>query len=93
MVGRETGTEVTLRLRQYFSFYSDKGGSYLDLSTVRDEEHYAYNREFQRMFHMAEAQTRDASIHSEQLLADLGVQQERHGAPNIPKKSAHEKYF
>ena len=22
----------------------DKGGSYLDLKTVRDEDHYAYNR-------------------------------------------------
>ena len=60
---------------------------------MRDEAHYAYNREFQRMFHLAEAQTPDASIHSEQLLADLGVQTQRHGAPNVAKKSAHEKYF
>ena len=73
--------------------YSDKGGSYLDLVTRRDEEHYAYNREFQRMFHLAETQTADSSIHSQQLLADLGVKTENHGAPNIPKKSAHEKYF
>ena len=45
------------------------------------------------MFHLAETQTPDASLHSEQLLNDLGVKVESHGAPNIPKKSAHEKYF
>ena len=71
----------------------DKGGSYLDLTTQRDEAHYAYNREFQRMFHMAETVNPDSSNHSEQLLTDLGVKKESHGAVNIPKKSAHEKYF
>lgn len=71
----------------------DKGGSYLDLTTQRDEEHYAYNREFQRMFHHAETQNADATIHSDSLLADLGVKREAHGAVNIPKKSAHEKFF
>ena len=30
-----------------------KGGSYLDLTTYRESQHYAYNRKFQRMFHLA----------------------------------------
>lgn len=65
----------------------------MDLTTRRDEDHYAYNREFQRMFHLAETQTPDSPAHSTQLLHDLGVRTRSHGAPNIPKKSAHEKYF
>ena len=78
---------------QYNFNYADKGGSYLDLTTRRDEDHYAYNREFQRMFHSVESLTPDSSIHSKQLLADLGVKLEQGGAPNVAKKSAHEKYF
>ena len=61
--------------------------------TYRDEAHYAYNREFQRTFHLAETLTKDTPAHSEQLLTDLGVSLPRQGAPNVAKKSAHEKYF
>ena len=61
--------------------------------TYRDEDHYAYNREFQRMFHLAETQERDAPVHSTQLLTDLGIAPSAHGAPGVSKRSAHEKYF
>jgi len=63
------------------------------LKTYRDEEHYAYNREFQRMFHVAEGLVPDSSIHSKQLLTDLGVNVQQSGAPKVAKKSAHEKFF
>ena len=45
------------------------------------------------MFHLAETQTKDAPVHSDQYLRDLGVDLPAHGAPNVPKKSSHEKYF
>ena len=45
------------------------------------------------MFHLAETLTKDSPVHSEQLLHDLGVKTRSHGAPNVPKKSSHEKYF
>ena len=61
--------------------------------TYRDEAHYAYNRDFQRTFHLAEGAIKDADVHSDQLLTDLGVNIPRHGAVNVAKKSAHEKYF
>lgn len=61
--------------------------------TVRDEDHYAYNREFQRTFHLAETLTKDAPLHSEQYLADLGVTLPQHGSSRVPKKAAHEKYY
>lgn len=60
---------------------------------MRDEAHYAYNREFQRMFHLAEGLVKDTPVHSEQLLTDLGVELPSHGAPNVPKRAAHEKYY
>jgi hypothetical protein len=65
----------------------------LDLVTVRDEDHYAYNREFQRLFHLAEGLVSDKPVHSDQLLTDLGVTLPKHGATNIPKKAGHEKYY
>jgi hypothetical protein len=63
------------------------------LTTVRDEDHYAYNREFQRTFHLSEAVVKDTPAHSEQYLADLGVTLPQHGSTHVPKRSAHEKYY
>ena len=93
MVGIKESKMRTLWRRQYNLNYADKGGSYLDLKTVRDEDHYAYNREFQRLFHTVEGLTPDSSIHSKQLLTDLGVNVVQSGAPKVAKRSAHEKYF
>jgi hypothetical protein len=45
------------------------------------------------MFHLAEGLVRDTPTHSDQLLTDLGVSLPQHGAPKVPKKSAHEKYY
>ena len=63
------------------------------MKTVRDEDHYAYNREFQRTFHLAEALSKDTPAHSEQYLADLGVSLPQQGSSKVPKRSAHEKYY
>ena len=71
----------------------DQGGNYLKMTTVYDEDHYAYNREFQRMQVLGEAKIPDSSQHSKQLLVDLGVNLKNHGSPNIPKKAPHEKYY
>ena len=92
-MGREAGQNPALRQRQYSFLHADKGGSYLDLVTVRDEDHYAYNREFQRTFHLAEGLVKDSSAHSDQYLTDLGVTLPQHGSARIPKRSAHEKYY
>lgn len=63
------------------------------METIRDEEHYAYNREFQRMFHLAETVVPDRKDLSEDLNADLGIVERKGGKPYVPKKSAHEKYY
>ena len=45
------------------------------------------------MFVLGEAKLADESRHSKQLLADLGVDVKNQGAPHIPKKAPHEKYY
>ena len=75
------------------NFMLDQGGDYLKLSTVYDEDHYAYNREFQRMHVLGEAKMRDTPKTSTQLLVDLGVNLKNYGSPNLPKKAPHEKYY
>lgn len=77
----------------FLSYCIDRGGSYLNLTTPYDEDHYAYNREFQRMHVLGEAKIADNSRHSKQLLADLGVELTQKGAPHIPKKAPHEKFY
>ena len=71
----------------------DQGGDYLKMSTFYDEDHYAYNREFQRMHVLGEAKIRDTPKTSTQLLVDLGVNLKNYGSPNLPKKAPHEKYY
>lgn len=63
------------------------------MKTSYDEDHYAYNREFQRMQVLGEAKIGDQSKHSKKLLVDLGVQLPQTGAPHIPKRAPHEKYY
>ena len=63
------------------------------MKTIYDEDHYAYNREFQRMQVLGEARSADPSVHSKQLLADLGVQLPHLGAPHVPKRAPHEKFY
>jgi hypothetical protein len=58
-----------------------------------DENHYAYNREFQRMYVVGEAKIGDLSKHSEKLIRDQGGEVPQNKGSNIPKKAPHEKFY
>lgn len=63
------------------------------MTTIYDEDHYAYNREFQRMRLLGEAKIGDRSEHSKQLLKDLGVDIKQYGAPHVAKRAPHQKFY
>jgi hypothetical protein len=71
----------------------NRGGSLLDLKTVHDESHYAYNREFQRMMLLTETHTPNVSTISTNLLDDLGVNPPKGGLRTATKRAPHEKYY
>lgn len=73
--------------------YADRGGVYLNLKTIYDENHYAYNREFQRMHVLGEGKLGDRSQHSEKLIRDLGVSVPQNNSAYIPKRAPHEKFY
>ena len=77
----------------YFLTYLDRGGSYLNLATPHNEDHYAYNREFQRMHVLGEGKLGDLSKHSKQLIKDLGGDVPQLGSPKVPKRAPHEKFY
>lgn len=70
-----------------------RGGRMLDLKTVHDESHYAYNREFQRMMLLSETHTPNVSTISTNLLNDLGVNNPKGGLRSNAKRAPHEKYY
>jgi hypothetical protein len=63
------------------------------LKTPYDEDHYTYNREFQRMFVVGEAKIGDLSHHSEKLIRDTGGEVPLNNGPFIRKKAPHEKFY
>ena len=71
----------------------NRGGKYLNLKTHYDENHYSYNREFQRMQVLGEGKIQDLPVHSTQLIRDLGGKVPELGSPQIPKRAPHEKFF
>ena len=74
-------------------FYSDRGGAYLNVKTPHDDDHYTYNREFQRMSVLGEGKIADLAKNSKQLIRDLGGKLPELGSPNVQKKAPHEKFY
>ena len=62
----------------------------MNLTTRRNENDYAYNREFQRMMVLSEGYTSDNSNEATtRMLADMGVSIKNYGTQNFGKRSPH----
>ena len=45
------------------------------------------------MLFLGEGAVPDVSVHSPQLLKDLGIDMPQYGAPKVPKRAPHERYY